>query len=105
MEVIKLDEIEGNTNKRGVTAKAVLKNDDAQVKNLILNPGDVFPEHSVPVNVFFYIIEGKGTLHIGDEKAVVEAKNIVTCPPSTKMALYADQDEKFEVLNVKTPSL
>lgn len=105
MKIIKMDEIEGSKNKRGVIAKQLLKNEDTQIMNLVLSPGDVVPEHSVPVNVFFYIVEGKGTLKIGDDEAVVEAKDIIPCPPNTKMSLVADQDQEFKVLNVKTPSL
>ncbi|SJZ30566.1 cupin domain-containing protein [Selenihalanaerobacter shriftii] len=105
MEIIKMDEIEGKTNKRGITAKKVLKHEDAQIMNLVLESGDEVPEHSVPVNVFFYIVEGKGRLQIGDDEKVVEAKDIIPCPPNTKMSLKADQNERFVVLNVKTPSL
>ncbi|MCC3144523.1 cupin domain-containing protein [Halanaerobium sp. Z-7514] len=105
MEIIKLEELEGKKNKRGVVAKAVLKNDNAQVMNLILSPGDLVPPHQVPVDVFFYIVDGKGTLSIGDDSAVVEAGTVITCPPNTKMKLEADRGEKFEVLKVKTPSL
>ncbi|KXS45132.1 MULTISPECIES: cupin domain-containing protein [unclassified Candidatus Frackibacter] len=105
MEIIKMNEIEGRTNKRGVTAKKILKHEHAQIMNLVLNPGDVVPEHSVPVDVFFYIVEGKGRLQIGDEAKVVEAKDIIPCPANTEMSLKADQDEEFVVLNVKTPSL
>lgn len=105
MEIIKMDQVEGSKNKRGVVAKKILKNDDVQIMNLILEPGDVVPEHSVPVNVFFYIVEGKGSLQIGDEEKVVEARDIIPCPPNKKMRLEADQGEKFVVLNVKTPSL
>ncbi len=105
MKIIKMDQIEVSKNKRGVIAKKLLKHDHAQIMNLVLSPGDVVPEHSVPVDVFFYIVEGKGRLQIGDEESVVEAKDIITCPPNTKMSLEADQGEKFVVLNVKTPSL
>lgn len=105
MEIIKMDEIEGMTNKRGVTTKKILKNDDVQVMNLVLEPGDVVGEHDVPVNVFFYVVEGKGTLQIGDDKSVVEATDIIPCSRNTTMSLKADQGEKFVVLNVKTPSL
>jgi len=105
MEIIKLDELEGKKNKRGVIAKAVLKNENAQVMNLILSEGDIVPGHQVPVDVFFYVREGKGTLRIGEEANVVEEGTIITCPPNTEMELKADQGEIFEVLNVKTPSL
>ncbi|MCR3923353.1 MAG: cupin domain-containing protein, partial [Firmicutes bacterium] len=67
--------------------------------------GDIVPEHAVPVEVFFYVVEGTGTLCIGKDERVVVAKDIITCPANTTMALRADQGEPFIVLNVKTPSL
>ena len=105
MQVIKMNDIEGSTNKRGVTSKQLHKNEDVQLMNLILKPGDVVPAHSVPVNVFFYIVSGKGTLQIGDEEQIVEATDIIPCPPNTEMRLKADQGEEFNVINAKTPSL
>ena len=105
MQIIKMNEIEGSTNKRGVTSKQLHKNEDVQLMNLILQPGDVVPAHAVPVNVFFYVVSGKGTLQIGDEEKVVEASDIIPCPPDTKMSLKADQGKEFNVINVKTPSL
>mgnify|MGYP006283506267 CR=1 FL=1 len=105
MDIIKMNELDGNRNKRGVIAKKILKNEDVQVMNLVLNPGDEIGKHSVPVNVFFYIVEGKGSLQIGDEVNLVEEKDIIPCPPNTEMSLQADQGERFVVLNVKTPSL
>ncbi len=105
MEIIKMNEIEGTTNKRGVLAKQLIKHKNTTVMNLCLKPGNEVPPHAVPVDVFFYIVEGKGTLVIGEEESVVEAKDIILCPPNTKMSLRADQGEEFIVLNVKTPSL
>lgn len=105
MEIVKMHEIEGQINKRGVLAKQLLKHDNAQVMNLNLQPGDEVPEHNVPVDVFFFVVAGKGTIRIGEEEAVVERDDIVLCPPKTNMALRADQGEEFSVLNVKTPSL
>lgn len=105
MEIIKMNEVKGMINKRGVEVKQLIKHKDTTVMNLVLKPGDVVPEHSVPVNVFFYIVEGKGTLKIADEEKIVEEKDIILCPPNTNMSLKADQEESFVVLNVKTPSL
>lgn len=105
MKVIKMGEIEGQENKRGVIAKQLHKNEDVQIMNLELSPGDEVPAHSVPVNVFFYVVSGKGTISIGGETAVVEEDDIIPCPEETEMALYADQGEDFSVINVKTPAL
>lgn len=105
MKIIKMDQVEGSNNAKGLVAKHLINHEHTRVTNLILKPGDEVPEHQVPVDVFFYIVSGKGTLKIGDEKAVVEATDIILCPPDTKMALWADQGQTFKVLNVKTPNI
>ncbi len=105
MKIIQMDKIKGKKNKRGVIAKELINHENTKVMNLELTPGDHVPHHKVPVDVFFYIVSGKGTIQIGKEKSVVEAKDIVLCPPNTKMALWADQAEDFKVLNVKTPNI
>ncbi len=105
MKVIKMEEVEGKENKRGILAKKLISHENADVTNLVLSPGDEVPEHSVPVDVFFYIVNGKGTLQIGEDEEIVEKNDIVPCPQNTKMALKADQGEKFSIINVKTPSL
>lgn len=105
MEVIKLNQIKGVKRWDGVLTREVIHNEDTKVMNLVLEAEDEVPEHSVPVNVFFYIVEGKGTLQIGEEERVVAAQDIIPCAPNTRMSLRADQGEKFVVLNVKTPSL
>lgn len=105
MNVIKMEEIEGEENKRGILAKKLIIHENAEVTNLVLSPGDEVPEHSVPVDVFFYVVSGKGTLQIGGEQEIVEEDDIIPCPPKTKMSLKADQGEKFSIINVKTPSL
>lgn len=104
MEVIKMKDVELKTNARGVGMRTLVDRDTVRVTNLVLNPGDRIPEHSVPVDVFFYVVEGEGTIKIGDETAQVEATDIVICPANTEMAVEATNG-RFVVLNVKTPNL
>ncbi|MGH4120796.1 cupin domain-containing protein [Clostridium sp.] len=105
MNIIRMNEIEGNKNMRGVVVKQLISHDNTRVMNLNLQPGDEVARHKVPVDVFFYVISGKGTIQIGEEKAVVNATDIIVCEPNTNMALWADQGEAFSVLNVKTPNI
>lgn len=104
MNIIKMNEVEGKVNKRGVVTKELIDIEPVRVITISLKPGDSVPDHKVPVEVFFYILEGKGTIRIGDEEAVVEANDIITCPKETIMSLVADQNVTFSFLNVKTPS-
>lgn len=105
MSVIKLDDLKSEKNMRGIMTKDVLKNDNVQVKNLLLEKGDVIPEHKVPVDVFFHVIEGRGTIQIGDNEYELEETDFITCPPNTKMKVMANKDKNFNILNVKTPSM
>ncbi len=105
MAVIKIDSINEFRTKTGVLAKQLLKHDNVTVMYISLDPQDAIPEHSVAVDVFFYVISGKGTIKIGEDEGIVEKTDIITCPPNTMMSLKADQGEKFIVLNVKTPSV
>ena len=100
-----MKEVEGFRTKTGVLAKHLLRHKNATITNINLEEGDTIPEHAVPVDVFFYIVEGKGTLKIGDSESVVSQTDIIYCPPNTNMSLKADQNDRFYVLNVKTPSL
>lgn len=104
MQIIRMREVEGKINQRGVEAKLLIQHENAKVMNLVLQPGNVIPEHKVPVNVFFYVVQGKGTIKIGSEESVVRETDIILCPPNTEMSLRADQNDTFVVLNVKTPS-
>ena len=105
MNVIKLKELKSKKNMRGIMTRDVLKNENVQVKNLILEEGDVVAAHQVPVDVFFHVIEGKGSIIIGDETYKLDEKDFITCPPNTKMKVMADRGTKFNILNVKTPAL
>ena len=105
MSVIKLENLKAEENMRGIMTRDVLKNENVQVKNLILEEGDVVPAHQVPVDVFFHVMEGKGSIMIGDETYQLDEKDFITCPPNTKMKVMADRGDKFNILNVKTPAL
>ena len=105
MQVIRINEIEGKTNPRGVVVKQLISHDNTRVMNLNFKSGDEISTHKVPVDVFFYVVSGSSTIQIGEEKFVVKATDIVLCAPETMMALWADQGEAFSVLNVKTPSM
>ncbi|MFA7661718.1 MAG: cupin domain-containing protein [Anaerovoracaceae bacterium] len=104
MQVIKSKDMVGEINMRGVSAVHLINETHTRVTKITMHPGDEVPAHDVPVEVFFFVIQGKGTIQIGEELAIVEAQDLVLCPMNTKMSLRADQGDTFVVLNVKTPN-
>lgn len=100
-----LDGIVAKTNIRGVSAKTIVDHEHATIKKLFLNPGDSIPTHQVPVNVTFFILEGQGTITIGNETHAVKKEDIVLCSPNVSMSVQADDDHALGFLNIKTPGL
>ena len=105
MEIIRLSEVEFEKNEKNIIFKIIHKNENVTITNIKLNPGEKVSPHKVPVDVFFYIVKGSGKITIGEETENVKANEIVVCPPNTVMSLWADKQEEFVFINVKTPSL
>jgi len=105
MSIIRMSEMTGELNKKGFLTKTLINHKNAAVRNIVLKVGEVIPPHKVDVDVFFYVVKGKGMIVIGDVENVVIEGDIVVCPPNTYMSVKADQDIEFSFLNVKTPSL
>lgn len=104
MNVIKLNELGKTVNPRGVTARKVYGSEHVNIMNLLLKPGEAVDTHVTPVDVFFYVVKGKGKIVVGDETAVVEMTDVVISPKDIPHAVYASEGEEFEILVVKTPN-
>jgi len=105
MSLIKMNELTGELNKKGFLTKTLIHNPHVAVRNILLKVGEVIPPHKVEVEVFFYVVEGSGTIVIGEDEFEVTEKDIVTCSPNTYMSVKANKGVPFSFLNVKTPSL
>jgi quercetin dioxygenase-like cupin family protein len=64
--------------------------------NLLFKPGEVLEKHKTPVDVFFYVVKGKGFIEIGDEESLVEATDIVFSPKGIPHGLRALPEEEFQ---------
>lgn len=71
--------------------------------NLLLKQGEVVEKHKSPVDVFFYVVKGRGHIQLGDEEGLVEATDIVFSAKGVPHGLRALPDEEFQVLVVKNP--
>lgn len=105
MKHFKLNDLEAVLNKYNVSAKTLVNHDHATIKNLYLNPGQTIPDHKVPMDVTFFILEGKGQITIAGESVEVNPFDCVLCPPNTFMSVKADKDCSLSFLNIKTPGL
>ena len=104
MEIIRMGEVAPVITSRGARARRLIDKPDVQVVNLSLEPGQVVEKHLTPVDVFFYVVEGTGSIEIGDETGEVRAGDIVLSPAKIPHGLRAAKDSAFSVLVVKTPN-
>jgi mannose-6-phosphate isomerase-like protein (cupin superfamily) len=91
-------------NPHKVDARELYSMPNAQVMHLTLLPGDALKPHKTPVDVFFYILEGSPTVHIGDESLVLPKDTIIDSPKDVMHYLSNETSELARILVVKTPN-
>ena len=80
MKIVDLKKAALNTNPHHVEAKKIYDTENAMVVHIMLKPGESLKRHITPVDVFFYVLEGKGVVEIGDEKKEVEPDTLIESP-------------------------
>lgn len=103
MKVIQALSAPTSPNPHGVSAQGLLDTEHVQVVMVTLQPGEKLKLHITPVDVFFYVLQGKGIVEIGGEQQVVAADTLVESPARIPHRLLNEGDAVFRVLVVKTP--
>lgn len=77
---------------------------DAQVMHITLHPGEALKPHKTPVDVFFYILEGEPTIHIGGESISYPKDTIIESPKDIVHNLSNESNSVARILVTKTPN-
>jgi quercetin dioxygenase-like cupin family protein len=75
----------------------------AQAMLMALKPGESLKPHITPVDVFFFVVEGRPTIHIGNESEVCEADTLVESPADIVHYISNDTNSLARILVVKAP--
>jgi quercetin dioxygenase-like cupin family protein len=103
LEFTKVSETAVSKNPHGVDARPIYSHENAQVIILTLQSGESLRRHITPVDVFFYVLEGKGIAEIGDEKKEVDKDTIVHSPAKIVHCWYNESDKPLRIMVAKTP--
>lgn len=90
-------------NPHGVSTRVLLSTEHALVVLVTLQPGEALKWHVTPTDVFFYVLEGRGVVEIGDESHAVSADMLIESPAKIPHRLLNPNQERFRFLVVKTP--
>jgi mannose-6-phosphate isomerase-like protein (cupin superfamily) len=103
LEFTKVSETAASKNPHGVDARPIYSHENAQVIILTLQSGESLRRHITPVDVFFYVLEGKGIVEIGDEKKEVDKDTIVHSPAKIMHCWYNESDKPLRIMVAKPP--
>ncbi len=103
MKTITWHDAEAKPNPHGVDARLLYNEAHAQAIHLRLEPGEALKRHITPTDVFFYVLQGSGTVEVGDEQRLVSAETLVDSPAGIPHRWINDSDATLRVLVVKAP--
>lgn len=86
-----------------IDVREMYNKESAQAMLMALQPGESLKPHTTPVDVFFFIVEGTPTIHIGEESEVCEADTLVESPANIVHYISNSSDSLARVLVVKAP--
>ena len=86
-----------------IDVREMYNKESAQAMLMALKPGESLKSHKTPVDVFFFIVEGTPTIHIGDESEVCEADSLVESPADIVHYISNNSESLARILVVKAP--
>lgn len=103
MKVTEMKSSPEKPNPHNVSVRMLYNTEHAQAVHIELKPGEALKKHITPTDVFFYILEGKGIVEIGDEQQEVSRDMLIESPAKIPHRLLNSGDGIFRVLVVKAP--
>ena len=88
-------------NPHNVDVRKAFESPDTSVVIITLQPGESLKKHVTPVDVFFYVLEGTGTVEIGDERQSVGKDSLVESPAMIAHTWINESKAVFRVMVVK----
>ena len=104
MKAVEIKNISVNPNPHGIETRKFHENDHVQAVHITLKPGEKLKKHATAVDVFFYVLEGKGIVEIGEETKEVSKDTYIDSPAKIPHCWYNESNEILRVLVVKTPN-
>lgn len=103
MKITKYQEQQIKETPHKIDVREMYDKASAQAMLMALKPGESLKPHKTPVDVFFFIVEGRATIHIGNESEVCEADTLIESPADIVHYISNDTNSLARILVVKAP--
>lgn len=103
MQIRRIAEQPREPNPHGVDVRRAYEGEHALASVITLAPGESLKRHATPVDVFFYVLSGEGTVEIGEESLTVGADTAIDSPREIPHRWINGSAAPLRVLVVKVP--
>ena len=103
MKITKYPDQEIKYTTHNIDVRELYNKESAQAMLIALKPGEILKPHKTPVDVFFFIVEGHPTIHMGNESEVCEADTLIESPADIVHYISNGADHLARILVVKAP--
>ncbi len=103
MKVAEVKNVPLSKNPHDVETRIIYSTEKAMIVHIELKPGEKLKRHITPVDVAFYVLEGKGIVEIGDERMEAAADSIIESPARVPHRWLNESGGILRVLVVKLP--
>ena len=94
---------EPKANPHNVDVRQMYNDPSAQIVHISLKPGESLKPHKTPVDVTFYVLEGKPTIHIGEESIAFEKDTLIESPANVVHYISNEGQQNTRILVIKAP--
>jgi quercetin dioxygenase-like cupin family protein len=100
----KWKDVEPRENPHKADVRDLYKDEHAFIVHMMLESGQSLIPHVTPVDVAFYVLEGKGTVHIGKSKMEVSKGTMVESPKGIVHYWVNTGEKRLRILTIKVPN-
>ncbi len=104
IKIIEVNKVDIADTPHEVAVKKLYSFEHATIVHIELKPGESLKKHKTPVDVLFYVIEGEGTVEIGNEQELISKDQLIFSPAKIPHRLLNNSEKIFRFLVIKTPT-
>jgi mannose-6-phosphate isomerase-like protein (cupin superfamily) len=101
MKAIKVDEGFVVMSDEAFTGKRLYESPEAALIHLTIQPGRAIEPHAAPVDMEFYVLEGRGVFSVGDESTEAGPDTLVESPKGIPHGIANPGSSPLRLLAVK----
>ena len=104
MIVKKIEEIDAITGQEGTQIRQIFSPNETDdlirysIAHCTINPGKSSRPHTMKTSEMYYIMQGNGVMHVGEEQKQVKQNDVIFVPPMSKQFLENNGDVQLVVL-------